>query len=83
MMAQPRPAAPKPFERRKHQRVKVSILGRYMLSNRREYPLRRPVRGGRSAFQSQALPAVALIGGALLGTAPGLAETPRIARQMT
>src|SRR5919107_2804725 len=25
-------------ERRKHQRVKVNLLGRYMLANRREYP---------------------------------------------
>jgi hypothetical protein len=38
MMAQPRPAAQKPFERRRHQRVTISILGRYMLSDRREYP---------------------------------------------
>jgi hypothetical protein len=37
MMAQPLPAQ-KPFERRKHQRVKVTILGRYMLSDRREFP---------------------------------------------
>jgi hypothetical protein len=37
MMAQLQPAQ-KPFERRKHQRVKVIILGRYMLSDRREYP---------------------------------------------
>ena len=25
-------------ERRRHQRVKISVLGRYMLENRREYP---------------------------------------------
>jgi c-di-GMP-binding flagellar brake protein YcgR len=25
-------------ERRRHQRVKVSLLGRYMLADRREYP---------------------------------------------
>ncbi|GAC1327814.1 MAG: PilZ domain-containing protein [Beijerinckiaceae bacterium] len=30
--------AQKPIERRRHQRVKVSILGRYMLANKREYP---------------------------------------------
>jgi c-di-GMP-binding flagellar brake protein YcgR len=37
MMAQLQPVQ-KPFERRKHQRVKVIILGRYMLTDRREYP---------------------------------------------
>ena len=31
-------AAPKPLERRRHQRVRVALLGRYMLSNREEYP---------------------------------------------
>ena len=33
----PRPAA-KPFERRRHRRVKVSIAGRYMLASKQEYP---------------------------------------------
>lgn len=28
----------KPQERRRHQRVKVAVLGRYMLANRQEYP---------------------------------------------
>jgi hypothetical protein len=28
----------KPFERRRHQRVEVSLLGRYMLEDRREFP---------------------------------------------
>ena len=27
-----------PLERRRHQRVKVTVLGRYMLANRQEYP---------------------------------------------
>lgn len=30
--------APKPRERRRHQRVTVSLLGRYMLPNKQEYP---------------------------------------------
>lgn len=30
--------APKEQERRRHQRVKVSLLGRYMLENRQEFP---------------------------------------------
>ena len=50
--------APKPRERRRHQRVRVALLGRYMLSNREEYPCQTvdmspggvlmvaPVRGG-------------------------------------
>lgn len=29
---------PKPVERRRHQRVKVALLGRYMLADRREFP---------------------------------------------
>lgn len=29
---------PKPLERRRHQRVEISLLGRYMLEDRREYP---------------------------------------------
>lgn len=29
---------PKPAERRRHQRVRVSLLGRYMLADRREFP---------------------------------------------
>ena len=29
---------PQPLERRRHQRVKVAILGRYMLANRQEFP---------------------------------------------
>ena len=28
----------KPMERRRHQRVKVVLLGRYMLADRREFP---------------------------------------------
>jgi hypothetical protein len=35
MAVQPLPIAQ---ERRRHQRVKISVLGRYMLENRREYP---------------------------------------------
>ncbi len=35
MLAQPLAIAD---ERRRHQRVKISLLGRYMLENRREYP---------------------------------------------
>jgi c-di-GMP-binding flagellar brake protein YcgR len=31
-------ASSKPLERRRHQRVGVELLGRYMLENRREYP---------------------------------------------
>ena len=31
-------AAAKPLERRRHQRVRVSLLGRYMLADRREFP---------------------------------------------
>lgn len=30
----------KPLERRRHQRVKVALLGRYMLADRREFPCR-------------------------------------------
>lgn len=30
--------APRPAERRRHQRMKVALLGRYMLPNRMEYP---------------------------------------------
>jgi hypothetical protein len=37
MTAQPKPIA-RPLERRRHQRVKIAIMGRYMLSDRREYP---------------------------------------------
>ena len=29
---------PRPMERRRHQRVKINVLGRYMLSNQAEYP---------------------------------------------
>ena len=32
------PAATKSFDRRRHSRVKVNILGRFMLEDRREYP---------------------------------------------
>lgn len=36
---QPQPAPKqRPLEHRRHARVKVALLGRYMLSNRREYP---------------------------------------------
>ncbi len=31
-------AEARPLERRRHQRVKVAVLGRYMLANRQEYP---------------------------------------------
>ncbi len=31
-------AATKPLERRRHQRVRVSLIGRYMLPDRREFP---------------------------------------------
>lgn len=31
-------ALPRPLERRRHQRVNVALLGRYMLSDRKEYP---------------------------------------------
>lgn len=35
----PKPiAAAKPLERRRHQRVRVSLIGRYMLADRREFP---------------------------------------------
>jgi hypothetical protein len=37
MLAQPVPAQ-KPLERRRHQRVRVALLGRYMLPDRSEYP---------------------------------------------
>lgn len=39
MLAYPllKPAA-KPFERRRHRRVQVSVAGRYMLENKQEYP---------------------------------------------
>ena len=49
---------PQTFERRRHQRVRVAVLGRYMLANRQEFPcqtvdmspggvaLIAPVRGG-------------------------------------
>jgi hypothetical protein len=52
-------AEPQAAERRRHQRVKVAVLGRYMLENRQEYPcqtidmspggvaLVAPVRGAR------------------------------------
>lgn len=33
-----RKTAPKPLERRRHQRVKVTLIGRYMLENRQEFP---------------------------------------------
>lgn len=32
------PDDPEPDERRRHQRVRVAVLGRYMLANRQEYP---------------------------------------------
>jgi hypothetical protein len=43
--------AQKPIERRRHHRVKVTVLGRYMLADKREYPcqtldMRSPVRAG-------------------------------------
>jgi hypothetical protein len=37
MQFQPK-ATPKPQERRRHARVKIAVLGRYMLEDRREFP---------------------------------------------
>lgn len=37
-MLAPKADLPKPAERRRHQRVRVTLLGRYMLADRREFP---------------------------------------------
>jgi PilZ domain-containing protein len=38
-LAQPKPhLLPHAQERRRHQRVRVNLLGRYMLADRREFP---------------------------------------------